>query len=239
MTTPRLNADFEQRVVMPPPREEDWVDSPMPGVTRRMLDRVGGEVARATSLVRYAPGSQFARHEHGGGEEILVLEGLFRYEDGEYPQGSWLCNPRWRRHTPFTGPEGALIYVKVGHIGTETLVPDRTKRQAEGEHHFSARRAVARTLCPTARSCDRMKAASRIGCGTMICGLYAVRSVSSPNWAPITDAGSGKGRRATWLPAQYPASLANRFCPRHKIGRQVLGKNNGDGRFAIWPLGDT
>jgi anti-sigma factor ChrR (cupin superfamily) len=212
MTTTLLNADFEQRVVLPPPREQDWVDSPMAGVTRRMLDRVGGEVARATSLVRYAPGSQFARHEHGGGEEILVLagtfsdetgdypagtylrnppgtghapssregctlfvklwqfapgdtevvridtrsatwypglvpgltvmplhehdggeemlvlEGLFRDEEGEYPEGSWLRNPRWSRHTPFTGPEGALIYVKVGHLGAEMLVPGQTKR---------------------------------------------------------------------------------------------------------------
>jgi len=91
-------------------------------------DRGGGEVARATSLVRYAPGSQFSRHEHDGGEEMLVLEGLFRDEEGEYPEGSWLRNPRWSRHTPFTGPEGALIYVKVGHLGAEMLVPGQTKR---------------------------------------------------------------------------------------------------------------
>jgi len=81
MTTTLLNADFEQRVVLSPPREQDWVDSPMAGVTRRMLDRVGGE-------------------------EILVLEGLFRDEEGEYPEGTWLRNPRWSRHTPCTGPEG-------------------------------------------------------------------------------------------------------------------------------------
>ena len=128
MTTTLLNADFEQRVVLPPPRQQDWVNSPMAGVTRRLLDRGGGEVARATSLVRYAPGSQFSRHEHDGGEEMLVLEGLFRDEEGEYPEGSWLRNPRWSRHTPITGPEGALIYVKVGHLGAEMLVPGQTKR---------------------------------------------------------------------------------------------------------------
>jgi anti-sigma factor ChrR (cupin superfamily) len=224
----QVNADFEKRVVQPPPRPEDWVPSPMAGVHRYLLDRMGGEIARATSLVRYAAGSRFARHEHGGGEEILVLEGVFsderghhpagtylrnppgsahapfslegctlfvklwqfargdlrtvrtdtrsadwhpglvpgltvmplhefdgistalvrwapntrfsshshpggeeifvlegrfRDEHGEYPVGSWLRNPRWSRHAPFTGPEGALIYVKVGHLGAELLTP--------------------------------------------------------------------------------------------------------------------
>jgi len=224
----QVNADFEQRVVLPPPGPEAWVPSPMAGVHRRLLDRVGGEVARATSIVRYAAGSRFEHHEHGGGEEFLVLEGvfsdeqgdypagtyvrnppgtghapfsregctlfvklwqfargdtrpvridtrsaawhpglvpglsvmplhefegistalvrwapdtqfnqhahpggeeifvlegLFRDEHGEYPAGSWLRNPRWSRHTPFTGTEGATIYVKVGHVGAELLEP--------------------------------------------------------------------------------------------------------------------
>ena len=123
MKASRVNAEFDQRVALPPPRAEDWVASPMAGVTRRMLDRVGDEVARATSLVRYAPASRFERHEQGGGEEILVLEGLFQDEYGDYPAGSWLRNPRWSRHTPFAGPEGALICVKTGHLGAELLVP--------------------------------------------------------------------------------------------------------------------
>ena len=50
-------------------------------------------------------------------EQRVVLAGLFRDEEGTYPEGTWLRNPRWSRHTPFTGPEGALIYVKVGHLG--------------------------------------------------------------------------------------------------------------------------
>ena len=69
MNDMQVNADFEKRVVRPPPRPEDWVPSPMTGVHRYLLDRVGGEIARATSLVRYAAGSRFSRHEHGGGEE--------------------------------------------------------------------------------------------------------------------------------------------------------------------------
>jgi anti-sigma factor ChrR (cupin superfamily) len=67
-----LNDDFSRRVVAPV-NDAAWAPSPQPGVERRMLDRVGGEVARATSVVRYAPNSRFERHVHGGGEEILVL----------------------------------------------------------------------------------------------------------------------------------------------------------------------
>jgi len=228
MNPPHFNADFDQRVVVPPPSATGWLASPQPGVQRHRLDRVGGEVARATSIVRYDAGSSFARHSHGGGEEflvlegtfsdehgdyaagsyvrnppgtshqpfsrngctlfvklwqfsagdseplhiatretawrpglvpglavmplhefdgistalvrwaphtrfsththpggeeILVLEGLFRDEHGEYPAGTWLRNPRASRHTPFTGAEGALIYVKVGLFGAELLQP--------------------------------------------------------------------------------------------------------------------
>ena len=60
-------------------------------------------------------------HVHPGGEEILVLEGVFYDEHGDYPAGSWLRNPRYSEHTPFTGKEGALIYVKVGHIDAGLL----------------------------------------------------------------------------------------------------------------------
>lgn len=84
----------------------------MHGVERRMLDRIGGEVARATSLVRYAPGSRFAPHTHGGGEEFLVLEGVFQDERGDYPAGTYVRNPPTSRHTP--GAEaGCVILVKL------------------------------------------------------------------------------------------------------------------------------
>ena len=69
-----LNADFSQRIVVTPEHYR-WEASPMPGVERMKLDRIGDEVARATSLVRYHPNSQFSAHEHGGGEEIFVLGG--------------------------------------------------------------------------------------------------------------------------------------------------------------------
>jgi len=67
-----LNANFDQRVVVHS-EQIDWIDSPVAGVQRRMLDRIGDEVARATSIVKYDPGSQFSPHIHTGGEEFIVL----------------------------------------------------------------------------------------------------------------------------------------------------------------------
>ncbi|MBV8084710.1 MAG: cupin domain-containing protein, partial [Chloroflexi bacterium] len=106
-----LNADFGTRAAVHAGRL-DWTPSPIPGVDRRMLDRVGAEVARATSIVRYAPGSRFSPHTHGGGEEFLVLDGVFQDEHGDFPAGSYIRNPPTTSHTPGSGP-GCTIFVKL------------------------------------------------------------------------------------------------------------------------------
>lgn len=114
----KLHADFSRRAVMRPD-EHRWVPSPIPGVERMMLDRVGGEVARATSLVRYAPDSEFPEHAHGGGEEILVLDGEFADEHGRYRAGSYLRNPIGTSHRPRVGPTGATIFVKLHQFSAD------------------------------------------------------------------------------------------------------------------------
>src|SRR5262245_59576422 len=101
-----LNADFSRRAVVHAARLA-WVPSPMAGVDRRMLDRIGDEVARATSIVRYAPHSHFSAHTHGGGEEFIVLDGVFQDEHGDYPPGSYVRNPPTSRHTP--GSESGCV----------------------------------------------------------------------------------------------------------------------------------
>jgi anti-sigma factor ChrR (cupin superfamily) len=113
----RINADLTERAVVRT-AELPWVASPLPGVERKMLDRDGGEVARATSLVRYAPGSVFDAHEHGGGEEFLVLEGVFSDEHGDYPAGTYVRNPPGSRHRPFS-KEGCTLFVKLRQIAPE------------------------------------------------------------------------------------------------------------------------
>jgi len=106
-----LHSDLSQRAVLDT-SSVAWQPSPMQGVERRLLDRRGGEVARATSLVRYAPGSRFEAHSHGGGEEILVLEGTFSDEQGHYPVGTYLRNPVGSCHAPFSDG-GCTLLVKL------------------------------------------------------------------------------------------------------------------------------
>ena len=106
-----LNADFGERVAAHV-ADLPWISSPMPGVERRMLDRIGDEVARATSIVRFAPGSAFSAHTHGGGEEFIVLEGVFQDEHGDFPAGSYVRNPPTSSHTPASAT-GCTIFVKL------------------------------------------------------------------------------------------------------------------------------
>lgn len=121
MSETRLNADFSQRVVIDT-NTMAWVPSPMGGVERRMLDRIGGEVARATTIVRFAPGSAFSPHDHALGEEFLVLEGVFQDEHGDFGPGSYIRNPPGSSHTPATAP-GCTIFVKLRQMRDDGLEP--------------------------------------------------------------------------------------------------------------------
>lgn len=98
--------------------ELPWLPSPLAGVERRPLYRVGGEQARATSLVRYLPGSRFSPHRHPGGEELLVLEGTFEDEHGVYPAGSYVRNPPGTAHAP-ASPSGCLMLVRLRQFHPE------------------------------------------------------------------------------------------------------------------------
>lgn len=110
--TTELRADFSTRAVITP-TDYVWDASPTPGVDRVKLDRVGDEVARATSIVKYAPNQSFPEHRHDGGEEILVLDGTFIDENGRYPAGTYLRNPAGTTHRPAAGSDGALLFVKL------------------------------------------------------------------------------------------------------------------------------
>lgn len=107
----KLNAAFDKRAEVDT-ESMDWVESPASGVARKMLDRIGDEVARATSVVRYEAGSSFPEHEHGGGEEFLVLSGVFSDEHGDYGPGAYVRNPPGSAHSPFTR-DGCVILVKL------------------------------------------------------------------------------------------------------------------------------
>jgi ChrR Cupin-like domain len=118
-----FNADFAARAAVHAARL-DWTPSPIPGVDRRMLDRIGDEVARATSIVRYAAHSRFSPHTHGGGEEFLVLDGVFQDEHGDYPPGAYVRNPPTTSHTPGSEP-GCTLFVKLWQFEPGDRTPVR------------------------------------------------------------------------------------------------------------------
>ena len=106
-----LNMNFENRVVIHTLTQE-WQASQMKGVLRKPLAREEAERGHATSIVRYEAGASFNKHEHPLGEEILVLEGVFSDETGDYPAGCYLRNPEGFAHAPFS-KNGCLLLVKL------------------------------------------------------------------------------------------------------------------------------
>ena len=114
-----INADYSQRIVVNY-HDLPWVSSPAAGVDRRMLERAGDEIAKATSVVRYQPGSRFQTHTHAFGEEIMVLDGVFSDEFGDYPAGTYILNPPGSSHAPFS-QSGCVLFVKLRHLGADPL----------------------------------------------------------------------------------------------------------------------
>jgi len=106
-----VNGDFSKRVVMHGDSIA-WEDSPMRGVERRRLDRIDAENERVTTIVRYAPKSHFSPHVHTGGEEFIVLEGVFEDDYGDWPAGSYIRNPPQSKHKPGS-TDGCIIFVKL------------------------------------------------------------------------------------------------------------------------------
>lgn len=112
-----INADYSKRVVLNH-HDLPWTSSPSLGVERRMLDRQGNEQAKATSIVRYQAGASFPSHLHEFGEEIFVLDGVFSDETGHHPAGTYIMNPPYSSHAPFS-ENGCTLFVKLRHLGPE------------------------------------------------------------------------------------------------------------------------
>jgi anti-sigma factor ChrR (cupin superfamily) len=130
-----------------------------------MLDRIGDEKARATSVVRYAPGSRFPRHSHPGGEEILVLSGTFSDENGDFPAGWYLRNPPGSSHQP-ASREGALIFVKLWQMapGEDRHVRIDTRDPVSWQRHGD------RMVCPLFSSPSEQVCLQRLDAGQAILG---------------------------------------------------------------------
>lgn len=133
----KLNADYSlpamvDSALLP------WTASPIAGVERRMLERDGDEVARATSLVRYAPGSSFSAHTHGAGEEFLVLDGVFSDDTGDFPAGYYVRNAPGSRHSPSSTP-GAIIFVKLRQMPAQETAMVRIDTRERSHWHAAGR----------------------------------------------------------------------------------------------------
>ncbi len=136
-----INADFTVRASVHA-AQNPWVASPMPGVERRMLDRMGDEVARATTIVRYAPGSSFSAHTHTGGEEYIVLDGVFQDEYGDFSVGSYVRNPPQSKHIP-SAAEGATIMVKLWQFNPDDRQTVRLQTQDMAAEPVPGREGVS------------------------------------------------------------------------------------------------
>lgn len=111
--------DFTRRVVMETERQ-DWIASPSSKVWRKPLEREQAESGHTTSIVRFDADAYFPQHEHPRGEEILVLDGVFSDEQGDYGPGTYIRNPPGSRHTPFSR-KGCVLFVKLDQFDPQDV----------------------------------------------------------------------------------------------------------------------
>ena len=107
-----LNQNFHEKVVLKSSQLTP-VSSPCDGVERTLLERnENSEYAISTTIVEFKPNSFFNEHVHDSGEELLVLEGTFSDEFGDYPAGTYIRNPHNTKHSPFS-KNGCRLLVKL------------------------------------------------------------------------------------------------------------------------------
>lgn len=200
----RINANFLQRAVVLP-QHYQWIASPQPGVERVMLDRIGEEKARATSIVRYAPAARFPEHQHPGGEEILVLSGTFSDEDGDYAAGWYLRNPPDSSHRPFTR-DGAVIFVKLWQMPESER---RSVRINTGESSRWVRHGGGET-CPLFTDEREHVSLERPAAGSRLFSRF-VEGAELLVIAGSLREGAHEYRQGSWLrlpPGAYPEFVA-------------------------------
>ncbi|MGE4533624.1 cupin domain-containing protein [Halomonas sp.] len=217
----RINADFTRRAAVTPDQHQ-WVASPQGGVERVMLDRVGAEKARATSLVRYAQGSHFPPHEHPGGEEILVLSGTFSDESGDFPAGWYVRNPPGSAHRPASEP-GATIFVKLWQM------PPEDDRQVRVDTHDPAawhREEEGREVCPLFESAAERVSLERLAPGQVL-PVEATRGAELLVLAGELRLGEDTLTEGSWLrlpPGDTPRLLAGAKGVTCYLKRDHLGE---------------
>jgi anti-sigma factor ChrR (cupin superfamily) len=219
-----INGDLGRRVAMDTAAMA-WQSSPSGTVWRKRLHLMGSaESGQVTSLVRYQPHSDFPSHQHPHGEEILVLNGVFSDEHGDYPAGSYLLNPEGFRHAPFSR-EGCLLFVKLrqypGDDRPHLAVSTRTMAwQAQGDG------SDIKPLFSDARFPEQMRL-ERWPAGERPPTRYP-GGVEMLVLEGVFEDESGSYHRHTWL--RLPAGATH--LPRSPGGCEVYIKSGGLG--SLW-----
>lgn len=214
-----VNADFSQRVVLRP-EDQAFVPSPMAGVERVMLDRIGAEVARATSLVRYEAGSSFSAHAHDMGEEFLVIEGVFSDESGDFPAGSYVRNPPGSSHAP-SSADGCTIFVKLRQFDQQDQERVVVDIQSENAPWQATDHAGVEVL-PLHRYGDEDVAIYRLAPGASLNAMNDHGGAEIYVLEGTLEGGGERYPRGTWLrlPVSHNLSLHSKEGARYwmKIG---------------------
>ena len=171
-----------------------------------MLDRIGREQARATSLVRYAPDSVFPEHTHPGGEEILVLSGTFTENGTDYPAGWYLRSPDGSSHQP-SSRDGTTIFVKLRQMSADERQPVRINTQEAANWHGQPQRQVCPLFSGASETVQLQKLApgERIFCAPLVGGAELIL-LQGEIRAP-----EGRYESGSWLrfpPGDMPALIA-------------------------------
>jgi anti-sigma factor ChrR (cupin superfamily) len=215
-----VNARFSLPVIVEP-HQYQWAASPQAGIERVMLDRIGDEKARATSIVRYAPDSCFPQHAHPGGEEILVLSGTFSDETGDFPAGWYLRNPPGSSHRP-SSREGALIFVKLWQMASD----DDRRVQIDTRDPSAWQRDGDRMVCSLFSSPAEQVCLQRLEAGQAIL-LGAAGGAELLVLEGEIAAGNRAYERGTWIrlpPGAHPDFIAGQRGVRFYLKTGHLGK---------------
>ena len=114
-----LNADKKNSVLVNVDGAAATQAAGQTDVKRTMYERVGGEVARASTKVTFKPNTPFPSHVHDGGEEFVVLSGVWKDKWGNFPKYTYIRNYIGSSHEPSIGEEGCEIFVKLRQMSAK------------------------------------------------------------------------------------------------------------------------
>jgi len=97
-----------------------WHKTRVPGISLCVL-RNDERTRDAVVFIRMKAGSTYPRHRHVGNEEVLVVQGGYRDDRGEYRAGTFLVNPAGSIHTPVALDGPPCVLFAIAHRGIEIV----------------------------------------------------------------------------------------------------------------------